>query len=75
MGLCGEAIVASGEVARESVSENWRAGGRFSRHWFSWWWSSVFTAGRGNVPDSAMVEIGLADKSMMFSGALTVEVE
>lgn len=36
-------------------SVNWIAAGRLVRHCSSWWCSSALTAGRGMVPESAVV--------------------
>ncbi len=46
IGFGGVAAVC-GVVVVDTVvgSGNLRPGGRFSRHWPSWWWSSTLTAG------------------------------
>ena len=49
-----EGAKSSLDVVSEFVSENWMAGGRFRRHSSTCLCSSVLTAGRGRVPDSAI---------------------
>lgn len=45
---------SSFEVMSEFFSENWIAEGRFLRHSSTCLCSSMLTAGRGRVPDSAV---------------------